>query len=90
MPRSPGVTVGAQRARRSLGVFRLLVAVLEVIAIIGNFQYVLGFRFFATTNFFSYFTVQSAMAAVVTLAIAGWFALRRPRDPRGSASFARW
>ncbi len=59
------------RARRSLGVFRLLVAVLEVIALIGNFEYVLGFRFFATTNFFSYFTVQSAMSAVVTLAIAG-------------------
>jgi hypothetical protein len=67
--------------RRGLGVFRLLVAVLEVIALIGNFQYVLGFRFFATTNFFSYFTVQSAMGAVVTLVIAGAFALLTPRDP---------
>ena len=79
--RSPGVTVRAAEARRALGIFRLLVAVLEVVAIIGNFQYVLGFRLFATTNFFSYFTVQSAMAAVITLVIAGWFALRRPRDP---------
>jgi hypothetical protein len=79
--RRPGVTVRGPTVRRALGIFRLLVAVLEVVAIIGNFQYVLGFRFFATTNFFSYFTVQSAMAAVVTLAIAGWFALRRPRDP---------
>jgi hypothetical protein len=79
--RTHGVFAPGMRARRSLGVFRLLVAVLEVIAIIGNFQYVLGFRFFATTNFFSYFTVQSAMAAVATLTIAGWFALRRPRDP---------
>ena len=61
--------------------FRLLVAALEVVAIVGNYQYVLGFRFFATTNFFSYFTVQSAMAAVVTLTIAAWFALRQPRDP---------
>ena len=67
--------------RRGLGVFRLLVAVLEVIALIGNFQYVLGFRFFATTNFFSYFTVQSAIGAVVTLVIAGAFALLTPRDP---------
>lgn len=69
------------RVRRALGIFRLLVAALEVVAIVGNFQYVLGFRFFATTNFFSYFTVQSAMAAVITLTIAGWFAVRRPRDP---------
>ena len=79
--RRSGVTVRGTTVRRALGIFRLLVAALEVMAIVGNFQYVLGFRFFATTNFFSYFTVQSAMAAVVTLAIAGWFALRRPRDP---------
>jgi len=69
------------RARRSLGVFRVLVAVLEVVAIIGNFQYVLGFRFFATANFFSYFTIQSAMIAVVTLGIAAWYALKAPGDP---------
>ena len=69
------------RARRWLGVFRLLIAALEVVALIGNFQYVLGFRFFATANFFSYFTVQSAFAAVVTLGIAAAFALLTPRDP---------
>lgn len=69
------------RARRALGVFRLVIAALEVIALIGNFQYVLGFRFFATANFFSYFTVQSAFAAVITLTIAGVFALVAPRDP---------
>jgi hypothetical protein len=79
--RSPGVTVRGRTVRRGLGVFRLLVAVLEVVALVGNFQYVLGFRFFATTNFFSYFTVQSAMLAVVTLVIAGAFALLTPRDP---------
>ncbi|WP_022891485.1 Pr6Pr family membrane protein [Agromyces subbeticus] len=72
---------GQQRARRALGVFRLLVAVLEIAALVGNFQYVLGFRLFATANFFSYFTVQSAFAAVVTLGIAGAFALFAPRDP---------
>ncbi|WP_157373064.1 Pr6Pr family membrane protein [Agromyces sp. Root81] len=70
-----------QLARRWLGVFRVLIAVLEVVALIGNFQYVLGFRFFATANFFSYFTVQSAFAAVVTLGIAAAFALLTPRDP---------
>jgi len=62
-------------------VFRLLVAVLEIVALVGNLEYVLGFRFFATANFFSYFTVQSAMAAVVTLVIAGAFALLAPSDP---------
>ena len=77
----PRTSAGVVWARRVLGVFRLSVAALEVVALIGNFEYVLGFRFFATTNFFSYFTVQSAMAAVVTLGIAGCFALLTPSDP---------
>ncbi|MFF2274277.1 Pr6Pr family membrane protein [Agromyces sp. NPDC058126] len=79
-PRSPN-DAGSPRARRTLGVFRLAIAVLEIVALIGNFEYVLGFRFFATANFFSYFTVQSAFLAVVTLGIAGGFALAAPRDP---------
>jgi hypothetical protein len=70
-----------RRARRLLGWFRLAVAVLEIVALVGNFQYVLGFRLFATANFFSYFTIQSAFLAVVTLVIAGCFALLAPRDP---------
>lgn len=79
-PRSPN-DAGLLRSRRVLGVFRLAIAALEVVALIGNFEYVLGFRFFATANFFSYFTVQSAFLAVVTLGIAGGFALLAPRDP---------
>ncbi|GAA1782270.1 Pr6Pr family membrane protein [Agromyces lapidis] len=79
-PRSPD-DAGPLRARRTLGVFRLAIAALEIVALIGNFEYVLGFRFFATANFFSYFTVQSAFLAVVTLGIAGAFALLAPRDP---------
>ncbi|MFD4421052.1 Pr6Pr family membrane protein [Agromyces sp. NPDC058484] len=79
--RTPGDALGVRQVRRSLGVFRLLLAVVEIVAIVGNYQYVLGFRFFATTNFFSYFTVQSAMAAVVVLLVAGAFALLAPRDP---------
>lgn len=70
-----------RRVRRALGWFRLAVAVLEVVAIVGNFQYVLGFRLFATMNFFSYFTIQSAFLAVATLIVAGLFALLAPRDP---------
>jgi hypothetical protein len=64
-----------------LGVFRLCLAILELVAIFGNLRYVLGFRTFATANFFSYFTIQSAFLAVITLAIAAAFALRAPRDP---------
>ncbi len=65
-----------------LGVFRLAIAMLEIVALIGNFQYVLGgFRFFATANFFSYFTIQSAFAAVAVLLVAGYTAIALPRDP---------
>jgi hypothetical protein len=68
-------------SRRWLAVFRLGIAALEIVAILGNYEYVLGFRTFATDNFFSYFTVQSAMACVVILLIAAVFALVAPRDP---------
>lgn len=73
------ISVGG--ARRALGGFRLAIVVLEVVALYANYQYVLGFRFFATANFFSYFTIQSAFAAVITLLIAAWFALTQRRDP---------
>jgi len=82
---APGSAVGVRlpvpEVRRALGAFRLVIAAIEIVALVGNFVYVLGFRLFATVNFFSYFTVQSAMLAVVTLLIAGWYALFRPRDP---------
>lgn len=78
---SPPRRLGAREARLALGIFRLLVCALEIVALIGNFQYVLGFRFFATANFFSYFTIQSAVLAVVTLAIAAGFALLAASDP---------
>lgn len=79
--RRPGDVPWGWQARRALGAFRLAIAVTEVVALVGNYQYVLGFRSFATVNFFSYFTVQSAMAAVVTLLIAGAFALLAESDP---------
>jgi len=94
--RTPGVTAPAARAqveptldaripdmrqRRALGIFRVLIAAIEVVALIGNYEYVLGFRFFATANFFSYFTIQSAMLAVATLGIAAAYALLAPSDP---------
>jgi hypothetical protein len=70
-----------RQPRRWLGVFRVLIAAIEIVALVGNFEYVLGFRFFATANFFSYFTIQTAMLAVVTLVIAAGFALFTPFDP---------
>lgn len=76
-----GSAAGVTTARRGLAVFRLAIAVLEVVALVGNYQYVLRFPLFASVNFFSYFTVQSAMLAVVTLIVAAWFAWFRHRDP---------
>lgn len=73
--------VATRRNRRLLGAFRIGLALLEIVALIGNFAYVLGFRAFATANFFSYFTIQSAFLAVATLLVAGGFALLSPRDP---------
>ncbi|MEI5585269.1 MULTISPECIES: Pr6Pr family membrane protein [unclassified Agromyces] len=82
MPASvTGSAAGVTTARRWLGIFRLAIAVLEVVALIANYQYVLRFPLFASLNFFSYFTVQSAMLAVATLVVAAWFAWFRVRDP---------
>lgn len=72
----------AHRLRRGLGVYRLALAALELIALYGNFTYVLGFSSFATINFFSYFTIQSAILAVVMLTVAGVTALTRQSDPQ--------
>lgn len=82
MPASvTGSAAGMTTARRGLGVFRLAIAVLEIVALIGNYQYVLRFPLFASVNFFSYFTIQSAMLAVGTLLVAAWFAWFRAKDP---------
>lgn len=67
--------------RTSFGIGRLLLAAVQVFALVGNFDYVLGFATFATDNFFSYFTIQSAMAAVVMFVIGAVFAFRTPEDP---------
>ena len=76
-----GSAAGVTTARRGLAVFRLGIAALEVVALVGNYEYVLRFPLFASVNFFSYFTVQSAMLAVGTLLVAAWFAWFRLRDP---------
>ncbi|MDH6237725.1 Pr6Pr family membrane protein [Cryobacterium sp. CG_9.6] len=67
--------------RRRFGIARLLLATLGFIALTGYFIYTLGVASFALSNFFSYFTVQSAIAAILVLGLAALIALRRPRDP---------
>lgn len=69
------------RVRTVFGVARLLLAGVIIVALIGYFDYVLGFATFVTGNFFSYFTVQSAMAGVVLFVIAAVIAFRQPVDP---------
>ncbi len=67
--------------RIAAGIARFILAGVEVAALISNFSYVLGFPTFAINNFFSYFTIQSAMAAVLMLVSAGLVAFRRVSDP---------
>lgn len=67
--------------RKVFGVSRILLALVLITALIGDYDYVLGFATFVTSNFFSYFTVQSAMAGVVLFVAAAVIALRRAVDP---------
>ncbi|MBB5639826.1 Pr6Pr family membrane protein [Cryobacterium roopkundense] len=67
--------------RRRFGTARLLLATLGIVSLTGYFSYSLGVATFAIANFFTYFTVLSAIAAVLVLLAAGVTALRRPQDP---------
>ncbi|MBG6213388.1 MAG: Pr6Pr family membrane protein [Cryobacterium sp.] len=68
-------------ARTAFGLARLGLAAGGLVALIGYFRYTLGVTTFAITNFFSYFTVQSAIASVFVFVTAAVVALRRPTDP---------
>ncbi|GAA3888437.1 hypothetical protein GCM10022381_32910 [Leifsonia kafniensis] len=67
--------------RQGFGIGRLVLACAGAIGLIGNFDYVLGFKTFGANNFFSYFTIQSAIAAVVMFVLAAIVAFRRREDP---------
>jgi hypothetical protein len=67
--------------RRAFGVARILVACVGVAALVGDFIYSLGTNPLAIGNFFSYFTVQSAVIAVVLLIVGAVYALRNRPDP---------
>ncbi len=60
---------------------RILVASIGVVALLGDISYTLGTSPFATANFFSYFTVQSALVAIAVLVIGAGYALRGIPDP---------
>jgi hypothetical protein len=68
-------TIGA-RVRRAFGILRLAVAVVGVVALVFDFDYVLGFSTFSTINYFSYFTFQSNLLNVITLGASGVLLLR--------------
>jgi hypothetical protein len=60
---------------------RLVVLSIGIVALIADFDYVIGFSTFVTANWFSYFTTQSAFVLDVTLAVGVLCALRRAVDP---------
>ncbi|WP_157154961.1 Pr6Pr family membrane protein [Diaminobutyricimonas sp. LJ205] len=72
----PGIAV-----RRAFGAARLILAVLWIIALVGDIRYTLGFPTSVVGNFFSYFTVQSAIASTVVFLLGAVFAVRREIDP---------
>jgi hypothetical protein len=76
-----GPSSGQKRVRTAFGVARVVVAVVGIVALVGDFQYILGFSSFSTANYFTYFTNQSNAAGVVVLAIGAWLSFRRPTDP---------
>jgi hypothetical protein len=67
--------------RQGFGICRLVLACAGAVGLIANFDYVLGFKTFGANNFFSYFTIQSAIAAVVMFVLAALVAFRRSEDP---------
>lgn len=67
--------------RKVFGVVRILVAGTGIVALAGDFNYSLGSNPLAIANFFSYFTVQSAIIAVAVFAIGAIYALREKVDP---------
>lgn len=67
--------------RRVFGVARILVAATGVVALASDFNYSLGSNSLAIGNFFSYFTVQSAIIAAIVFILGATYALRDREDP---------
>lgn len=67
--------------RIAWGIARILAALVGIAALIARFEYGLSFGSFANENFFWYFTIQTAFAAVAVWGLGGVLALVRERDP---------
>lgn len=67
--------------RRVFATIRLTIALIGIIALVGDFFYTLGFRAFQIDNFFAYFTTQSNIAGVVVLLLSGLVGLAREWEP---------
>ena len=68
--------------RTVVGLARLLGAAVCAVALVARFIWGLGSATFTASNFFAYLTIQSNLAFVVVMVLAGVVALRVPRDPR--------
>jgi len=68
--------------RKAFGVARLVAGALGILVLALHLDYSLGSGAWALPNFFSYFTMQSAIGAVMLWMIGGVIALRRSADPR--------
>src|SRR3954454_25229316 len=76
-------TGGSEKTVRvALGVARLILMGLELLALVANFRFTLSFASFSTSNFFWYFTIQSAFLAVPVIVVSGVLAMTSTPEPR--------
>lgn len=68
--------------RKAFGVVRLVAGGLGIVVLAFHLDYSLGSGASALPNFFSYFTMQSAIGAVILWMVGGVIALRKSSDPR--------
>lgn len=75
-------SVDQATVRTVVGIVRMVGAVVCAVALVARFIWGLGSVTFTASNFFAYLTIQSNLAFVVVMVVAGIIALRSPRDPR--------
>jgi hypothetical protein len=70
------------RVRTAFGLFRLLAAVVCIVALVFRFYWGLGTATFNASNFFAYLTIQSNIAFVLLAVFSGVRDLTTGEDPR--------
>ncbi len=73
--------IRALRARSLVGAVRLAFAVTCAIALVERYNWGLGSATFTPNNYYAYLTIQSNIAFVIVMAVAGGVAMRFERDP---------